>query len=153
MEAVEVAHDESLDSWVDVDEVFPGLGTEPFFVAVDRHDDLVSRLSEVGFQVVEVDLSDCQTDEDFVARFGWAINAPEYFGENWDALNDVLRDHEPVGAWKIALIILGGRGFAARNLHGYSRVISLLLKISERVSATDSPIGQLEVFCIDGEDS
>jgi RNAse (barnase) inhibitor barstar len=141
--------DDFLDSWVDVAEIFPGLGAEPFFVTGGRRDDLADRLRQAGFEVVEVDLSGSRNDEDFVAKFGRAIGAPSYFGENWDALNDVLRDRASGGTWKIALIVLGSREFAARNLHDYARMVSILRAMSERMSNIDAPVGQLEIFYID----
>lgn len=142
--------DDFLDSWVDVGEILPGLGTEPFFVAGERQADLRSQVLRFGFEVVEVNLADLENDEDFVVEFGQAIGVPSYFGGNWDALRDVLRRRTPESAWKIALIVVGGREFAKKNLHEYVRIVSTLRIMSEQMSDIDSPVGQLEVFYIDG---
>ncbi|HEY1703363.1 MAG TPA: barstar family protein [Trebonia sp.] len=142
--------DDFLDSWVDVADVIPDLGTEPFFIAIDRHHDLINKLRNEEFEVREIDVADSQSDKDFVVKFGRSIDAPAHFGENWDALNDVLRERASTGAWKIAVVILGGHAFAAQNLHDYTRMTSILHAMSERMSNIEEPIGQLEIFYIEG---
>lgn len=133
-------------SWIDLDGIFPGLGTKPYFVPSGRHDELIERLRQSPFEFVEIDLSGLRNDKEFVAKFGWEIGAPSYFGENWDALEEILGDRTPDGEWHIALILLGARDFAARNLHSYARMVSILMDMSEDMS--EDEIGQLEIFFI-----
>lgn len=135
------------DSWIDVDDVFPDLGKRPFFIPGDRYGKLLDRLQQTPFEVMEIDLSDLRSDEEFVAEFGEKIGASLHFDGNWVSLSEILKDRAREGDWKIALIILGGRDFAARNLHSYSRLVSLLPIIGGRLS--HSCIGQLETFYIE----
>jgi hypothetical protein len=139
-----------IDSWISVDSVCPWLGVKPFFVEGDRLGDLEGRLARAGFEVVKVDLGRMGSDEDFVAEFGRIVEVPSYFGNNWDALDEVLRDRSPGVAWRIALVILGGREFAMRNLHDYARIVSSMYSMGQRMSDLDAtPAGQLETFYID----
>lgn len=142
--------DDFLESWVDVREVMPELGQEPFFITEEQCAHATGQLREADFQVIEIDLSGLQNDTEFVTDLGSRIGAPSYFGNNWDALNDVLREKASATTWKIALIASGCRDFAARNLHGYSIIVSTLRLISERSSNIDAPVGQLEIFYVDG---
>src|SRR5436309_2021208 len=49
-------------------------------------------------RVATLDASRVQGDADLLARLGAAFGAPAYFGRNWDALDEVLRDLEWLGA-------------------------------------------------------
>ncbi len=44
------------------------------------------------FALVEVDLAAVQGKGEFLAQLAKGIQAPEWFGHNWDALADVLND-------------------------------------------------------------
>ena len=54
-----------------------------------------------GLMVVRVDLEHCSTKAAILDAFADACGLPEYFGGNWDALDECLRDdawHEPPAA-------------------------------------------------------
>lgn len=54
--------------------------------------DVHSAASEVGFTVFDADLATVQSKSEFLAVIAQAIEAPEWFGHNWDALADALGD-------------------------------------------------------------
>jgi len=60
--------------------------------------DVRSAANEVGFTVFDADLASVQSKSEFLAVVAQAIDAPEWFGKNWDALADALGDL----AWKPA---------------------------------------------------
>jgi RNAse (barnase) inhibitor barstar len=47
---------------------------------------------ENGFYVVAIDAGDISNEESLFATIAAAMNFPVYFGMNWDALSDLLRD-------------------------------------------------------------
>jgi len=49
-------------------------------------------------RVATLDASRVQGDADLLDRLGAAFDAPPYFGRNWDALDEALRDLDWLGA-------------------------------------------------------
>lgn len=54
--------------------------------------DVHSAASEAGFTVFDADLATVRSKSEFLAAVAPAIEAPEWFGNNWDALADALGD-------------------------------------------------------------
>ena len=54
--------------------------------------DVRAAASEVGFTVFDADLATVQSKSEFLAMIAQAIEAPDWFGKNWDALADALED-------------------------------------------------------------
>ncbi|MBI4499174.1 MAG: barstar family protein [Chloroflexi bacterium] len=65
-----------------------------FSLPDQEEDGLTSRLKSSGFQVFESDGSDLETKEHLFTAIAKAMIFPEYFGGNWDALHECLRDME-----------------------------------------------------------
>ncbi len=55
-------------------------------------DDLRAAAKEAGFALFEIDLGEAHTKGALLAALAEAIAAPEWFGNNWDALADALGD-------------------------------------------------------------
>jgi RNAse (barnase) inhibitor barstar len=47
---------------------------------------------ERGFTAIQVDLTGIQENEALLAKIASAMKFPEYFGMNWDAMDECLRD-------------------------------------------------------------
>jgi len=60
----------------------------------DRNDreDLAEAAAGAGLHIAPVDFADCAGKHDALARIAVALAFPEWFGGNWDALADALRD-------------------------------------------------------------
>lgn len=54
--------------------------------------DVLSAASEAGFTVFDADLATVRSKSEFLAAVAPAIEAPGWFGNNWDALADALGD-------------------------------------------------------------
>jgi hypothetical protein len=54
--------------------------------------DVRAAANQVGFVVFDADLATVQSKSEFLAAVAQAIEAPEWFGKNWDALADALAD-------------------------------------------------------------
>jgi RNAse (barnase) inhibitor barstar len=55
-------------------------------------DDARAAAKEAGFVLFDVDLAGVHSKSEFLAAIAQAIEAPEWFGKNWDALADALTD-------------------------------------------------------------
>ena len=136
--------DDFLDLWVDFGEVLPWLPSEPYFVQEGHRGVLVGDLGRVGFSVFEVDLMRVRTERDLLVKLGQILSAPGYFGKNWDALRDVLRDRGVRGPFRVAIVFSSSIAFHDANLHQFLRSVSLLQMTARVLSEEDS--GQLEIF-------
>ena len=57
-----------------------------------RADDVLDALRGADFDVVRIDLSDVADKAALLARLAESLTFPEWFGGNWDALEDCLTD-------------------------------------------------------------
>ena len=55
-------------------------------------DDVRAAASEAGLVLFDVDLTGVHSKSEFLAAIAQKIEAPEWFGKNWDALADALSD-------------------------------------------------------------
>jgi len=55
-------------------------------------DDVRAAAKEAGFVLFDVDLTGVHSKSEFLAAIAQKIEAPEWFGKNWDALADALAD-------------------------------------------------------------
>ncbi|MFG2998308.1 barstar family protein [Streptomyces sp. NPDC048340] len=79
-------------------------------------DPALAAAEEAGWTTLRLDLDGVRSKAGLMRRCGDALRVPEYFGGNWDALADALRDlswlgdAEPPGR---LLAVTSWRGFAA----------------------------------------
>jgi RNAse (barnase) inhibitor barstar len=53
----------------------------------------MSRLAaDFGFRTFTIDAEQIKSKQELLGTFSDALNFPEYFGENWDALEECIRD-------------------------------------------------------------
>ena len=71
-------------------------------------DQLVAAVSQAKFVFFEADLSAVQNKNEFLSVVAQAIHAPDGFGNNWDALADVLSDLSWQAASGYVLLLLNG---------------------------------------------
>ena len=55
-------------------------------------EDVRTAANEAGFILFDVDLTDVHSKSEFMAAIAQKIEAPEWFGKNWDARADALAD-------------------------------------------------------------
>jgi hypothetical protein len=66
--------------------------------------------AEAGMPLLEADLSAVGSKGEFLAALAQAIQAPEWFGNNWDALTDALGDLSWLGAMPGYVLLLRNGG-------------------------------------------
>lgn len=107
-------------------------------------DQKIAWLSEHGYQVVRVDAAHWSTEEDLHRDLAAALDFPDYYGRNLDALNDCMRDvvaqeygWEP-GTAGLALVFTGYDAFAKRS----PRVARIVLDIMADQSRNAARFGR-----------
>lgn len=62
------------------------------YVVTCELDDVRAAAKEAGLELFDVDISGLHSKSEFLAAVAQAVEAPEWFGKNWDALADALSD-------------------------------------------------------------
>ncbi|WP_027341343.1 barstar family protein [Hamadaea tsunoensis] len=76
-------------------------------------DQTTARLSEAGYQVTRMDAAGWATEHDLHREIAQALDFPDYYGRNLDALNDWMRD-----------VVAGDYGWAAADTTGLALVFT-----------------------------
>lgn len=69
----------------------PSLACTGFIARAERAR-YAAAAASLGFVVAPIDFSGCAGKDDALARFARALHFPDWFGGNWDALQDCLSD-------------------------------------------------------------
>lgn len=64
------------------------------FALHDKFEGLMAAAKDLDYAVFRVDLSEARNKQDLLATIGKAMDFPDWFGDNWDALADCLADLE-----------------------------------------------------------
>lgn len=63
------------------------------------------KAKECRFRVFDVDLRGTDTKQALLARLKAGLSLPDYFGANWDALEECLRDLQIEGSQGVLLVL------------------------------------------------
>lgn len=67
-------------------------GAAVFALDVGEHGSLIRLAEGSGFRVFQVDAKQAESKETLLRAFATTLYFPDYFGNNWDALEECLRD-------------------------------------------------------------
>lgn len=137
-------------TWVDITEGLSWLPSEPYLVPEDRCGELAATLRSMGFFVGEVDGVGITSQDDLLSEIGAVLGFPDYYGANWDALNDCAGGLASCGKARVAIVWHDSHLLLSRSVHDFVRSVVILTQIAMGVSALIDdrvePNGQLEVF-------
>lgn len=87
----------------------------------------VAAAEEAGWAVLRLDLDGVRSKAELMRRCGAALEAPDYFGGNWDALADALRDLSwlPDGVGRL-LTVTSWRGYAVERPEDWGTLREIL---------------------------
>lgn len=72
-------------------------------------------LQLAGFEIFEVDTNEISTKEQLLGSIAEAMSFPDYFGGNWDALDECLRDMQWAHATGYVLLVRSAESLWRRN--------------------------------------
>lgn len=105
--------------------------------------DTVAELAGAEYQIVSIDATAPKTERDFLGAIGAALDFPDYYGHNLDALNDCLRDvvsHDYGWRPDAAGLVIVFTGYQAA-VANWPRTAQLTLDIIARHSRVASLFG------------
>jgi len=114
---------------------------DPGFESVDE-------LAKRGYQIARIDAAAPATEREFLGAIGAALDFPDYYGHNLDALNDCMRDVvNQVYGWRpgtagLVIVFTGYQTAAAR----WPRTAQLTLDIMAR-AARDADLAGRRLLC------
>jgi hypothetical protein len=101
----------------------PAASPEQSVQTLDQLPDLTA-LGSAGIRVAEIDAAAIESKQDLMADLSDSLALPDYFGGNWDALDEVLRDLGWLEADGHVLVVGGAEALRARDpelLEGLAR--------------------------------
>jgi RNAse (barnase) inhibitor barstar len=96
-----------------------------------RPDEIKSDLAASGLTVLEGTIADVTTDEQLFATIASAMQFPDYFGRNWDALDECLCDMYWIPAPGYLLILRNSTQGWSQNPYALGRFVTTWLEASE----------------------
>jgi RNAse (barnase) inhibitor barstar len=85
----------------------------------------------VKLSVVKLDLRKVRGKKEFLARLAKALHCAPYFGMNWDALTDCMRDLSWLNDNGWVVMLLNGQEFAVKNQDDFMTAIDVLQTAAE----------------------
>ena len=97
------------------------------FVRSEELDDLNS----LGLTLLEGSIADVKTDEELFGIVASAMRFPDYFGNNWDALDECLSDMDWLPAEGYLLVVRDSAEGWSQNPYVLGRFLTAWLEASE----------------------
>ena len=88
---------------------------------------------------IDADFSGITTDRDLFAKVSVALKFPDYFGNNWDAMNECLTDLEWFPAKGYVLLVSGSDSLWKSATYSAGKFVSAWLSAAEQWSEEDIP--------------
>ena len=109
------------------------------FVSRTERGDYEAAATALGFEVAAVDFQGCTGKDDALARFARALRFPDWFGDNWDALQDCLSDLSWLPAEGYLLLLDGTDEWRKADPHGFGITLDILEQASHAWRAERVP--------------
>ena len=96
-----------------------------------RPEEVKTGFDSLGLKAREGSIADVKTDEDLFAVVASAMQFPDYFGNNWDALDECLGDMDWLPAEGYLLVLRNASKGWSRNPYVLGRFVTAWLEASE----------------------
>jgi RNAse (barnase) inhibitor barstar len=114
--------------------------TSLLIVAAGKRADSLVR-PPTGFALKVIKGRHCKTPADLFAEFARALEFPDYFGHNWDALEECLADLEWLPAKGYILLITDAEGVLPDDEEEYETLLEILRDAGEAWGNGQAGIG------------
>lgn len=110
-----------------------------FFLTERDLGPLRSAAKGAGLHAVTLDLDGCRDKQDLLCRIAVALEFPDYFGHNWDALEECLGDLAWLDAPGYVLGIEHSEQLRVASGDDYATFVSILEECSDQWRERDRP--------------
>lgn len=111
----------------------------PVSVHFARPDEVVTGFSFLGLKILEGSVADIKTDEDLFAVIASAMQFPDYFGSNWDALDECLGDMDWMPADGYVLVLRESSQGWSQSPYVLGRFVTAWLEAAEYWAKEKTP--------------
>lgn len=108
-----------------------------FFVADSDTQAMADVGAALDYEVLRIDLRNCVDKQDALDRFARALNFPDWFGGNWDALADALGDLSWLPAVGYLLLVEHAVGWREQDGENFDIAIDILNEAANGWSERD----------------
>lgn len=105
--------------------------------------DFLAAAMALDFAAVAIDLSDCTEKQDALARFAKALQFPEWFGGNLDALADCLADMSWWPAAGYLLLLEHAAGWREADPEEFDTVLEIVEEAAQGWALQQKPFWAL----------
>jgi len=102
-------------------------------------DEILDALQGAGFDLVRIDLTRVSDKERLLGQFASALAFPQWFGGNWDALEDCLTDLSWRPADRHVLLIEGFQSLRARRPDDFGVLLDVIASSAQYWSERGRP--------------
>ena len=117
---------------------------------VPQKDEVLAVLRGAGFDLVRIDLAPVSDKEQLLGQLASVLAFPQWFGRNWDALEDCLTDLSWRAEDRHVLLIEGFQNLRARRPDDFGVLLDVLASSAQYWSERGRPF--FAVF-VDGENT
>lgn len=101
-------------------------GAAVFVLDATEQNSLVRTAGDSGFHIFTIDVEDIKTKQELLRAFAVTLSFPDYFGHNWDALEECVRDLAWLPPGNLLLIFQNGDSLLSLGAKEFSVLISIL---------------------------
>jgi len=102
-------------------------------------DEIKADINSLGLIVLEESVADIKTDKELFAVVASAMQFPDYFGSNWDALDECLGDMDWLPADGYLLVLHDSAKGWSQSPYALGRFVTAWLEASEYWTEEQTP--------------
>ena len=102
-------------------------------------DEILDALRDAGFDLVRIDLASVSDKDQLLGQLASALAFPDWFGHNWDALEDCLTDLSWRAGGQHVLLIEGFETLRARRPDEFGVLVDILASSAQYWSERGRP--------------
>jgi RNAse (barnase) inhibitor barstar len=110
-----------------------------YYIDAERREALADAVARLGFTCAGIDFGGCTDKDDALSRIAAALDFPDWFGGNWDALADCLRDLSWSPAPGYVVVLDQARAWRQADPDGFALLLEIADEAATAWAARDIP--------------